>query len=59
MDLGSVFAVAARRFFETRQDDVQPSTAVEHIDVMEFEEAPSPVDPEVRAYVYSLVSAVR
>ncbi|KAI4283622.1 MAG: hypothetical protein L6R38_002042 [Xanthoria sp. 2 TBL-2021] len=25
---------------------------------MEFEEAPSPVDPEVRAYVYSLVSAL-
>lgn len=25
---------------------------------MEFEEAPTPVDPEVRAYVYSLVSAV-
>lgn len=29
-----------------------------HIIVMEFDEAPSPVDPEVRAYVYSLVSAV-
>ncbi|KAL8912748.1 MAG: hypothetical protein Q9171_002287 [Xanthocarpia ochracea] len=25
---------------------------------MEFEEAPSPVDPEVRAYIYSLVSAL-
>lgn len=26
---------------------------------MELEETPSPVDPEVRAYIYSLVSAVR
>lgn len=25
---------------------------------MESEETPTPVDPEVRAYVYSLVSAV-
>lgn len=25
---------------------------------MELEETPTPVDPEVRAYVYSLVSAV-
>ncbi|KAL8996633.1 MAG: hypothetical protein Q9169_003915 [Polycauliona sp. 2 TL-2023] len=29
-----------------------------HFIAMDFEEAPSPVDPEVRAYVYSLVSAL-
>ena len=43
---------------QRKVDSPEAFDVAKHIIVMEFDEAPSPVDPEVRAYVYSLVSAV-